>query len=99
MLEIGRAVFAGRRADGDEYDVRGADRFLHIGREGEPPCGEILFHQRIQTGLEDRQLSPLEPLDLLGDDVGAQHIVSGFGQTGTHDQSDVAGADDRDIHR
>ena len=76
-----------------------AHGFGDVGRETEPPGGQVLGDERLEPGLEDRQLSPAESRDLLGDDVGAQHVVSGLGQAGTHDQSDVSGADDRDVHR
>ena len=50
-----------------------------------------------EARLEDGDLTPLEPLDLLGHDVGADHVVAQVGEARPCGQAHVAGTDDGDV--
>ena len=65
VLEVGRAVFARRGADGDEDDLRALDRGADVGGEGEPALLLVPLDHRLESRLVDRDLVPLEPGDLL----------------------------------
>ena len=98
MLQIGRAVFVGRRPDGDEHHLGALDRVSHVGRECQPALALVAHHDRLETRLVDRELVGLEVTDLAGIDVGANDVVPRLGETGPYDQTDIAGADDGDLH-
>ena len=46
-----------------------------------------------QAGLEDRHVTGAQGLDLLGDDVAADHVVAELGKARSSDQADPAGTD------
>jgi hypothetical protein len=54
--------------------------------------------QRVRAGLVERDLAALEGGDAIDVDVGAGDVVSVVGEAGPHDEADVAGADDRELH-
>ena len=58
----------------------------------------IALDVRVETRLIDGQLVPLQPLDFLPVDVGADDVVPRFSETGAHDKSDVPGSNDADVH-
>src|SRR6185436_967180 len=98
MLEIGRAVLVWRSANRDEYDLRSFDCGADIGREAQPLLGLIAAYQLLQTRLVNRNVIGLEPFDLPRINVGADHAVAGFGETGAGNQSHVSRTNDRDVH-
>src|SRR6185503_4652614 len=51
-----------------------------------------------ESRLEERQLPALQEMDLAGVDVGARDLISEFGETGTGDEADVAGAQHGDTN-
>ena len=85
VLEVGRAVLAGRGADGDEHDARPAHRLLDVGGEGKPALLEVVLDDRLEPGLVDGNFAPVEPGDFTLVDVRAHDVVSALGQAGPHD--------------
>ena len=57
-----------------------------------------LCHQVIQAGLEDRNLATFQACHLECIDIDADDVVADFGQTGSGDQSDIAGPKDCNAH-
>ncbi len=80
VLEVGRAVLAGRRAHGDHLDLAAANPFVRTGGEMQAPGGAVLLDEPVQPRLEKRDLAALEPLDPGCVDVHAHHVVAGLGQ-------------------
>ena len=58
----------------------------------------IPLDERLQARLVDRDDVLLEPLDFLSIDVGAANRVAGLSEAGAYDESDVAGANYRNVH-
>ena len=98
VLQVGRAVLARRRADGDELHLAVQGGGARVGVEAEAPGGGIALHDLGQAGLVDRQAAFLQHRDLVGVDVEAEDIVADIGEAGARDEADVAGTDDRDFH-
>ena len=98
VAEVGGAVFVGRRADGDEDDLRAGDGRGHVGGELEAPLRLIALDELVEAGLVDRKDVLLESFDLGDVEIGAVHVIAGLGETGADDQADVAGSDDGDAH-
>ncbi len=96
MSKIGAPILGRRGADGDENHVIGAHRGFQIKGERKTARRSGAGYHVIQPRLEDRDLSPLQTLDLAGIHVHAGDAVSEICQAGAADQSDVPGADDRD---
>ena len=99
VLQVGRAVFAWRRADRDEHDVAVLDGLPEIGGEAEATRGGIARHERREPGLVDRQRAALQALDLGGVAIGADDVVPRLGQARAGHEPDIAGADQRDSHQ
>src|SRR5581483_11934257 len=57
---------------------------------------EPTLDQFFEAGLEDRDVAAAQPLDLLGDDVGARDLVADVRQVRPGGETDVPGPDDRD---
>jgi hypothetical protein len=95
--QIGVPGAGGRRADRDVDHVGSFDRLLDLRREGEPL--PVALEQLVEPVLVDRELPSAQGVDLLGDDVAHDDVVPELGEAGTRDEADVAGAEDRDLHR
>jgi hypothetical protein len=98
VLEVGRAVFAGRRSDGDEDDLRVPDASFKGGRERQSLFASIPPDQLLQAWLIDRNPAALEGPDLTGVLIHADNLVTVFGQTRSGDQSDISSPNDRYFH-
>ena len=96
VAEIGRAVVALRRRHAQEHDVGAGRRGGGAEHELEPAGGPGGRDDLGQPLLDDGDLTPVEQVDLVGVDVGADHVVTELRQTGTRRETDVAGPDDRD---
>ena len=97
--EVGMAVAAPRRrADRDEDRIGFRDRRVQIGGEGEPPGLDVAGDQRIEARLEDRNLAPLQRIDLAGILVDASDLVAEIRKTGAGDQPDIACANHGNPH-
>src|SRR5947209_2360879 len=69
------------------------ERRGQLGREMQALA--VSLHAFGQPRLVNRDLAPLEPLDLLGVDVDAPHLAAQLGKAGGRDEPDVPRADDR----
>ena len=98
VLQVGRAVLALRRADGDEDDLGGADGLGQVGRERQPLLARVAPDQLLEPRLVDRHPPAAKHPDLRLVLVDADDVVAVLGEAGAHDQPDVAGSDDRNFH-
>src|SRR5471030_1216220 len=98
VLQIGRAVFVGRRADSDELQTAVRHRGGDVGREMQTAGGAVARHDFFQARLMDRDAAAIEHGDFFLVDVEAENVVTQFGQTGSGHQAYVAGANNRDFH-
>ncbi len=97
--EIGMAVAAPRRrADRDEHRIGLRDRRLQVGGEAEPPGLDVAGDQRIEARLEDRNLAPLQRVDLAGVLVDAGDVVAEIRKAGAGDQPHIARANHGNPH-
>jgi hypothetical protein len=93
------AVAAPRRgADGDEHRVGLGHRLGGVGVEVQAAGLDVLGHQEVQAGLEDRDAAGLQALDLAGVLVDTGDRMAEVRKTGSADQADIARADHRDLH-
>jgi hypothetical protein len=98
VLQVGRAVLVGRRADTDEEQRAVLHGQVDVRRELQATGSDVAAHDLQQARLVDGDLAVVEDADLLGVHVQADHMVAHLGQTGAGDQADVAGADGGDFH-
>ena len=96
--EIRRAVLVGGRADGDELHRGVRDPLGGVGGEVQPAFGVVLPDELLEPGLVDRDLSRLQPLDLGGVDVDAEHVVAHLGEHRALHEADVTGSENGDLH-
>jgi hypothetical protein len=64
--------------------------------EREAAAVEALSHELVEARLEDGDVAPVEPLDLLGHHVGADHGVAEVRQVGARGEPHVPRSDDGD---
>jgi hypothetical protein len=98
VAHVRRTVLARRSSHGDEHDQAVADRVGDVGREVEPALVQVAAHELVEPGLVDRDLPVLQEPDLLRVEVGADDVVACFRETSAHDEADITGPDDRDLH-
>ena len=99
VAEVGFAARApGRRADRDENRLGLRHGTREVGGERQPPGRAVVGHQHIEAGLEDRDLPPLQALDLGSVGVDADHLGAEFRKAGPRNQTDIPGADHCDAH-
>ena len=60
------------------------------------PAARAAADDLVQAVLDDRDLTPVEQVDLVGVDVGAGHLVTELREAGAGRETDVAGPHDRD---
>src|SRR5690606_5324478 len=98
MLQIGRPVLAHRRADGNEDDLRGADRPRQVRRERQALLGAIAPDVLFEPRLIDGNPAALERPDLGGVLVDTDDVIPVLSKTGPDDEADIAGANHRNLH-
>ena len=98
MLQVGGAVLALRRANGDEDDLGRAYGAGQLGREAEALFVSVPADDLFETWLVDRHLASGERPNLRLVLVDADNGVAVFGEAGAHDEPDVPAADDGDFH-
>ncbi|MPN47360.1 hypothetical protein SDC9_194962 [bioreactor metagenome] len=98
VLQVGRTVFIGRRADGDELDGAVLNGLFDVGGEAQAAGRDIAADHVLQARFVDRNAAFLKDADLLRIDVQTEDIIAHFGQTGTTDQTDITGADNSNFH-
>ena len=87
-----------RRADRDEHGVGFGDRRGQVGGETQPPGLDVRRHQRIEPGLENRNLASQQRVDLAGILVHAGDLVAEIGKAGAGHQPHIARANHGDAH-
>ena len=98
VLQVRRAIFAGRRADGDEHDLR----LVHAARQSRGE-GQTLFalvspNKLLEPWLVNGDLPPLQHPDLGRVLVDADDLVAILGKARAGHQPDVASAHHRYLH-
>jgi hypothetical protein len=64
VLQVGRAVLVGRRADRDELDVAVRDRGLDVGREAQAAGRAVARDHFLEARLVDRHAAGVQDVDL-----------------------------------
>jgi len=90
MLQIGGAIVALRRADGNEDDVRRLDRCRQVRGEGEAILVLVAEHDFFEARLVNRHLAGLERRDFRGVLVDARDGVPIFGQARSQNEAHIA---------
>ena len=99
VAEIGMAVAAPRRrADRDEHRIGLGDRRGQVGGEIEPLGLDVGGDQRIEPGLEDRDLAATQRCDLVGILVDAGDLVAEIRKAGAGNQPHIARANHGNSH-
>ena len=99
VLQVGGAVLAGRRADGDEDDLRlRGRRAPERGREGQALLALVPPDHLLEPGLVDGDLAPLQHPDLGRVLVDADDLVAVLGEAGAGNQPDVSAPNHRYLH-
>jgi hypothetical protein len=98
VLEVCRAVFIGRRADGNELHFAVRYAGLDVGRKRDAPRRPGARDDFLQTRLVNRHTAIVEDLDLARIDIQTENVVADFGKTRASDKANVARADDGDFH-
>ena len=62
--------------------------------EAEVAVAQPVGDQFVEAVLDDRDLTAVEPLDLVLVDVGTDHVVTQVGEAGSGGETDVPGPDD-----
>ena len=97
VAEVGGTVAALGGGHAQVVELALGDGLGGAEHEAQPTGLQALAHQLLEAGLEDGDLPPRQPLHLLGDDVGADHVVAQMGEARTGRETDVPGPDDRDV--
>ena len=66
------------------------DTLDRIRRELDAPGFRIALDEGVEAGLVDGHFTPLEPLDLAGVDVHADHVIAGVRQARSRHQTDIS---------
>ena len=99
IAKIGMAIAAPRRrADRDEHRIGFGDRRGQIGGEIQPPGLDVGGDQRVEPGLEDRDLAAVQGCDLAGILVHAGDVVAEIRKAGAGHQPHIARADHGNSH-
>src|SRR5262245_7730326 len=92
VREVGKTVAApGRRADGEKYCIRRTNGRCRFGRKGEPASFDVACNERVQAGLEDRDLPVLELPDLRCIPIDTGYDVPKIRKACAGHEPDVAG--------
>ena len=99
VLQVGRAVLTLRRADGDEDDLRCANRRRQIGREAQTllvrDCGAPAPRGQARRSAS----APASSVAIFAASLSTHTtVVAVLGQAGAQDQTDVSCSDDGDFH-
>ena len=98
VLQVRRAILAGRRADRDQLDLAVRDARHDVGREAQAPRLLVALHDRLEPRLEDRDLAAVQARDLVLVHVEAEDVVAGVCEAGAADEADVACTYDCYVH-
>ena len=87
-----------RSAHADEVHLAERARLGERGAEPQPAGRELFDEQLLEAGLVERHLAPLQPVDLGGVDVDAEHLVPEFAHGHRVRRAQIAGTDDNNLH-
>ena len=90
VLQVGRTILIGGRADGDELQQTVRHSLRRIVGESQAAIGAESLEEIFEARLVDGYLSLLQALHLLAIDIDAEHVVAYFGKAGSGYQTDVA---------
>ncbi len=98
VAHVNGAIGLGRRADGEKDDLCMLDAVGDVAGEAQSTFAQIFGHALGEPWLENGTLPRLKLGKLAGQLLHADHRVTGVGETGTSDESNVAAANDSDVH-
>src|SRR5665213_2919378 len=98
IAQVHRAVGLRRRGHGDENDLGILHAFSRAVREGKPSDGDIFLDEFFQAGFVNGNATGLEHFYFGRVIVHADDMVADLGKTGSRDQSNIAGANDGELH-
>ena len=76
VFQVCRAVFIGRRADGNELQLPEGDGFVDVGGEPEPAGGDVAGDDLIEAGLVDGDATGIQCFYFAGVKIKAQDVVT-----------------------
>jgi len=97
-LQIGRAVFVGRRADSDELHLAVCHARFDIRRKRDAARRTRAGDDLQQTRLVDRHATVVEDFDLARIDVETEDVMADFGEARAGDEANIARADNGDFN-
>ena len=97
--EVGAAVRALRRSDGDEDQLRVGDPRRQVGREPQTAVASVPMNQFGQARLVDRHFAAFKHRDLRRDLVHADDVVAALRQASAGHQADVTGSNHGNLHK
>ena len=83
---------------GDEDNLRVLDAVLNAAGEAKPLGRNISVNDFLQAGFVDGHLARLKGLDPSWIVIHADNVMADVGKAGAGDETDITGADNRDIH-
>ena len=98
VLQIGRTVLVGRRSHCDELDGAVQGGAAGVGSERQSARGSIGSYEFPEAGFVDRDFARFEHCNLAWIDVQAEDFIADICEAGSGDETDVARADDGDLH-
>ena len=98
ILQVGAAVFVGRRAHGQKDQLAVRHAFGGIGGELQTAQLLVVDDECIEAWFMDGNLSGLECRDFLLIHIHAKHLVAYVGQHGALHKTDIAGTKDSNFH-
>src|SRR5262249_40567565 len=98
MAQVRRSILVGRRSHRDEHHVARADGTRDVRREAQSPRRLVALDQILEAGLVDRKHVLLQSIDLVRVNVRADDLIACLRQTRAGHESDIAGADNTDLH-
>ncbi len=98
IAKIGRAVLVRRSSYRNELKKTVFNALHGVGGEFDSTGFGVALDQRIQAGLVNGDLTPVQALDLACVNVYTNDMVACIGQTGARDEADVARAENGYTH-
>ena len=99
VLQVGGAVRALRRADGDEDHLGVGDRFLDVGGEASGvPSARLRWTIGSRPGSKIGTSPRSRRVDLALVEIRADDVVAGLGEAGAGDEADVTRSNDANPH-
>ena len=90
---------ARRSADSDEYDLCTSNGRGQLSRKRNSSGPRIALYQIGKSGLENRNLTASQRLDLSFIEIDADNVVPEIGEACAGNEADIPGSDHCDLHR